>query len=137
VKGLLSPAEISLMVGTKNARKTFDTDGDKVTTLLVAECDAIWISATFGKVAPSRLPFYDALIAAITCSEEGRGRARLDEWEAMATRRGLMEPARDGETYRERDARTRDFRKAKSDLLAAKWVLIDGHVVTDLKGHSA
>jgi hypothetical protein len=88
-------------------------------------------------IPPSRRPFYDALIGAITRSDRTSGRCTLKQWEDEALRRGAIEQPSAGETSRERGARLRDFRKAKSDLLAAKWIIIDGEIVADLKGRWA
>ncbi len=103
--------------------------------------DDHWTSEPIGgkakdvaKVAPSRKPFYDALTSAITKSTDGPGRTTLDTWRDECLRRGLIEKATDGETYKIRDARYRDFRKAKSELIAANWIAIDGDVVLDLHG---
>lgn len=89
----------------------------------------------FGNVAPARRVFYDALVAAIT-KDAAADRTTMDAWQAECLRRGLIEapPAGDAkEPSRTRDARLRNFRKAKSDLLAARWVAIEDQVVIDLK----
>jgi hypothetical protein len=89
-----------------------------------------------GKVQPGRMPFYDALVAAIGKSSVGKGETTLEIWEFECLHRGLIErpQAEGGETGQQRGTRYRDFRKAKSDLLAAKWIGIDGTRVFDLKG---
>jgi hypothetical protein len=90
-----------------------------------------------GKVPPTRQPFYDALVAAISKSATGPGRTTLPTWELECLRRGLIErPAAEApkEHWQHRDARYRAFRKAKSDLLAAKWIAVEDDLVTDLKG---
>jgi len=96
-------------------------------------------ASKLGKVAPSREPFYDALIVAIGKSAVGADRTMLTTWELECLRRGLIhgspELAKDQkETWQQRDARHKDYRKAKSDLIAAKWIAVDGELAIDLKG---
>lgn len=91
--------------------------------------------AKLGKVAPARRLFYDALIAAITRHGDAAGRTSVDSWVEQAERRGLIEPAPAGkETGRQRDSRRRDFRKAKSELLAARWIAVQDGMVSDIRG---
>ena len=96
-------------------------------------------NAGFGKVAPARQVFYQALVAAITTAS-GAGRTTLDAWQDECLRRGLIDPPPEGdakEPWRTRDARFRDFRKAKSELLGARWIAIEDQTVIDLKGRWA
>lgn len=88
------------------------------------------------KIKPSRMPFYHALISAITRSAIGPGKTAIDTWQNECLRRGLIErPPKDGaETPRERGARFAAYRAAKSDLIAAAWIAIDDDAVTDLHG---
>ena len=75
-----------------------------------------------GKLAPARKPFYDALVAAIGKSPVGTNSTTLPTWELECLRRGLIErPPPDGEkeNWQQRGSRDRNYRKAKSDLLAA------------------
>ena len=59
-----------------------------------------------GKVAPSRQPFYDALVAAISKSAVGRRQDyALATWELECLRRGLIERAPDKEDYKQRHSR--------------------------------
>jgi hypothetical protein len=89
-----------------------------------------------GKVQPGRVPFYDALVAAIGISSIAPGETTVETWELECLRRGLIEhpPAEGKETWQQRAARYSAFRKAKSDLLAAKWIGIQDSRVFDLKG---
>ncbi len=126
----------------KARRRTPDNwqDFDTVTVRLA---DDRWTSQPNGegsggapaKVAPSRVPFYDALTAAITTTA-GRpaGTTTVFEWQAACQRKGLIEAAQQDEGYRQRDARMRDFRRAKGDLLAARWISVEDDIVTDIKG---
>lgn len=92
-------------------------------------------AAQAADVPPSRVPFYDALVAAVGKSSLGAGQTTLDAWQDECLRRGLVEkPPPDKETWQERGARFRLFRTAKSDLLAARCIAIQDDVVTDLKG---
>lgn len=124
---------------TKARRRRPETRADFAQVIITLRQDQ-WAStpdddgaANTGKVSPSRVPFYDALVT--TVSTQGAGKATLDEWQDSCTRRGLIEKAPKDETPVQRGARFRDFRKAKSELLAAKWISIDGEVATDLRGH--
>ena len=91
--------------------------------------------ANLGKVSPSRVLFYEALIVAIGRDVGDTRGTSLAAWEAQCQQRGLIEPPPAGtEHYKQRDTRLRDFRKAKSDLLSAKWIVIQGDDVIDLKG---
>ena len=90
-----------------------------------------------GKIPPAREPFYQALVAAIGKSAVGKSETTLGTWELECLRRGLIErepAAPPRETSLQRGARYRDFRKAKSDLLGAKWITIEDDRVIDLKG---
>jgi hypothetical protein len=87
-----------------------------------------------GNVPPSRVPFYDALIVAIARDVGDTSGTSLAAWEAQCQRRGLIDPPPDKESYKEKDARLRDFRRAKSVLLGARWIAIEGDEVLDLKG---
>ena len=125
----------------KARRRTPDNWAD-FETVTVRLADDRWTSQPSGengsttvKVAPSRVPFYDALVAAITTTA-GRtaGTTTTFEWQASCQRKGLIEAAQQDEGYRQRDARMRDFRRAKGDLLAARWISVEGDIVTDLKG---
>jgi AAA domain len=90
---------------------------------------------TAGKVSPSRVPYYDALVAAITASANATpGTTTLFEWQTACQRRGLIEPPREGEDYRERGARFVAFRRAKAELIGARWISVEETTVTDLKG---
>jgi hypothetical protein len=89
--------------------------------------------SAFGSVAPSRRKFHDALVAAI-CRHGGTGFAGSAEWQDEAQRRGLIDPSDADETPAQRRSRLRDFRKAKSDLITAGWIVVDGERVTDMKG---
>jgi hypothetical protein len=94
--------------------------------------------AAQGKAPPaSRRKFYDALVAAVARHPAGHNCTTMQQWEAMCLHRGAIDPARsaDGkESYRERDARFRDFRKAKSDLIDHHYIAVEGDAVTDLRG---
>jgi hypothetical protein len=72
-----------------------------------------------GKVRPGRVPFYDILLTVINEHPgDGPGRTQLKIWQDECRRLGRD----DG-----------DFRRAKSELLDAHWIAIDGEFVTDMK----
>lgn len=123
---------------TKARRRTPDNRADFEPATIRLEHDC-WVaegqvSSPQGKVPPTRVPFYDALVSAISKSPVGIGRTMLGTWELECLRRGLIERPADAENYRQRDARYRAFRKAKSDLLAAKWIGMEDDMVLDLRG---
>lgn len=130
----------------KARRRTPDNWQDFETTVIrlaqdewTSEGASVGKSTGLGHVAPARRVFYEALVAAIT-KDTTAGRTTIDAWQAECLRRGLTEasPAPDGkENWQSRDRRTRDFRKAKSELLAAHWIAIEDQTVTDLKGRWA
>ena len=76
---------------------------------------------------------HEALVAVIGRHPTGPGCTNLTNWEQECTHRGLIEPQVEGETSAQRRSRYRDFRKAKSDLLAARWIAIQTDTVIDLK----
>jgi hypothetical protein len=78
-----------------------------------------------GNVAPSRTPFYDALVSAIGKSDAGPGRTTQATWELECLRRGLIERAPDKEDHRQRHGRFALYRTAKAALIGAKWIVID------------
>lgn len=122
----------------KARRRTPENRGDFAAHIIRLKDDQ-WTSepankgANFGKIRPSREPFYDALVTAISKSADGPGRTTLDAWERECEHRGLIERAREGDTGVQRAARAAKYRTAKSDLLAAKWIAIEGDLVIDLK----
>lgn len=90
-----------------------------------------------GKVRPARMPFYDALVAAIGKAPTAPDRTLVTTWELECLRRGLIEPPpapEVKESWQQRSARHVAFRKAKSDLLAAGWIAIEDETVIDLHG---
>ncbi len=124
----------------KARRRTPDNWGDFETTT-IRLVDDHWTSQpgsragdAGGKVSPSRRPFYDALITAITTSPSAKGTTSLPEWQAACQRRGLIEAAAPEETAAQRGSRFRDFRRAKAELITAKWIAVDDAAVTDLRG---
>jgi len=83
---------------------------------------------TGGKVSPSRVPFYDALITAITKSTAGPGTTTIETWQLECLRRSLIEqPPSNGEkeTAPRHSQRCAAFRRAKAELIAAKWISIE------------
>lgn len=79
-----------------------------------------------GQVKPSRVPYYDALVAAIgqrPCGPDAPGSTTVEAWRQMCRHRHLIDGKHDD-----------DFRRAKSELLTARWVVIEEDIVTDLKG---
>jgi hypothetical protein len=88
---------------------------------------------TFGpEPKPSVKLFYGALLDAITLGDKP-GETTRDLWQAECVRRDLIDPPEDGD---DRDARAKKratLRAAKSDLLAARWIGIDGNRVFNLK----
>ena len=87
----------------------------------------------FGKVPPSREVFYDALLKAITLSATGRpGAATIEQWQDECVRQSMLEPVNNEMKEAER---MKSWRRAKSDLIGARWIAVDGETVRDLKHH--
>jgi hypothetical protein len=87
--------------------------------------------------SPSRMKFYDALVAAIGRSPTARNSTTMEAWEGQCLHRGLIDPPPPEGTkegWQRRGARTRDLRTAKSDLIRDDWIAVDGDIVIDLKG---
>ena len=84
----------------------------------------------FGKVPPSREVFYEALLKAITWSATGPGAATIEQWQDECVRQSMLEPA--SSCLKEAE-RMKSWRRAKSDLIGARWISVDGEVVRDLK----
>jgi hypothetical protein len=126
----------------KARRRTPDNWHDFETCIIRLKDDR-WTSepvnkdaSKIGKVAPSREPYYDALLAAVAkSSDAGPGRTSLSTWTQECLHRGLIEPPTAGgkETWQQRDARQKQFRTAKSDLITAKWIAVEDELVIDLK----
>jgi hypothetical protein len=84
------------------------------------------------KVKPSVRLFHDALLDALAVAATNPGETTRVAWEGECIRRGLIEgfdPADDGRT---KSAKRSVFRAARSDLLAARMIGIDGDRVMDL-----
>ena len=70
----------------------------------------------------------DAIAVASTKLGETTTRA----WEGECVRRDLLDLFTEADDHRLRSAKRSKFRKAKSELLAAKMIAIDGERVRDL-----
>jgi hypothetical protein len=139
-----APGEMAFILKFTKARRRTPDNWDEFMPHIIRLREDLWSSepvekrgaggSNLGKVPRARLPFYDALVAAIGRHGIG-GAVALSAWEAEALHRGLIDPPpADKETWRQRDVRYRDFRKAKSDLLGARWIAVAGNSVSDLKG---
>jgi hypothetical protein len=139
-----NPHEVAFLLSFEKARRRTPDNWDEFSPHIIRLREDIWTSEPaekrntggngVGKVPPSRTSRYDALVSAVGKAGQGTPAVPLDIWLAECIRRGLVEPPRPDETYQRRDARLRDFRKAKSDLIAAGWISQDGDLVFDLKG---
>ena len=96
---------------------------------------------TFGKVAPSRMVFHDALLGAIIKASAGKddiaqkaraGETNLEAWEAECVWRDLIEPIADNDTAAVKRSKLGKMRTAKSELQAAGYIKIDGGRIFDL-----
>jgi hypothetical protein len=142
-----NPHEVAFLLSFAKARRRTPDNWDEFAPHIIRLREDIWTSEPtekrngigngLGKVPPSRQPFYDALVAAIGRHGNGAAGVPLAQWEAEAQRRGLIEPPAAAETWQQRHNRLRDFRKAKSDLIAAHWIAVDGDLVIDLKSRWA
>ena len=80
-------------------------------------------------VRPDRLPFYDALVSAITVATGRPGEATRDRWEDACIHKGLIEARGVGSE----NERRKPLRRAQSDLIAAGWIAVEGDHVIDLR----
>ncbi len=85
-----------------------------------------------GKVKPSVQLFHDALLSAIAAAATGRGQTAMFAWETECIRKGLLDPVESGDDATIRARKRAKFRTAKSDLLAARMIGINGERVSDL-----
>ena len=101
--------------------------------------DDKWSSAPAGKkvstggvmrVKPSHATWYEALLAALRGSATP-GQVTEDEWFAEGVRLSLTEAIEDGDTRSVKEVKRSKFRTAKSGLVTAKWVVVDGKIVRD------
>jgi hypothetical protein len=84
------------------------------------------------KVQPSVQLFHSALIDAIAVASTSPGETTKAAWEGECVRRDLLDPVTEADGWQGKAAKRAKFRKAKSDLLAAKMIAIDGDLVRDL-----
>lgn len=84
------------------------------------------------KVSPLIKIFHEALIDALAVASTKLGETTTRAWEGECVRRGLLDLFTEADDYRLRSAKRSKFRKAKSELLAAKMIAIDGERVRDL-----
>jgi hypothetical protein len=85
-----------------------------------------------GKVAPSRKIFHNALIDALAHAPTRPGETTMGAWEGECVRRGLIDAIEPGDTSSTKRTKRTIFRTAKSALLAARMIGIDGKRVMDL-----
>ena len=85
-----------------------------------------------GKVQPAVQLFHDALIDALAVASTNPGETTVAAWEGECLRRDLMEPFVAEDDHKDRSAKRAAFRKAKSALLAAKMLAINGDRVCEL-----
>jgi hypothetical protein len=85
-----------------------------------------------GKVQPSVQLFHDGLMDALAVASTTPGETTVAAWEGECLRRDLMESFCEEDDHKDRSAKRAIFRKAKSALLAAKMVAINGDHVRDL-----
>jgi hypothetical protein len=85
-----------------------------------------------GKVEPGVQLFHDALMDAFVVASTRAGETTREAWEAECVRRDLLDPIKETDDYRTKAAKRAKLRKAKSDLLAAKMIAINGEHVRDL-----
>ena len=87
-----------------------------------------------GKVSPSRAVYHGVLVDALISNSTAPGTTTMAAWEAECVRRDLVDPPAAGEDSTGKRARTASFRAARSHLVTAGWVRIDGNRVSDLVG---
>jgi hypothetical protein len=82
------------------------------------------------KIPPSRQPFYDALLAAITMNPAGQACTTMSAWEEMCIDRGVISGPPVQETAEQRHNRYNGLRRAKSELARDQWIAIGGDTVS-------
>jgi AAA domain len=107
-------------------------DGRPVQVAVAIPTEAAAPKPSYGRVKPSVELFHSALLDAIVAGEKS-GQTTLSAWLTECIRRGLIEPTAVPETSKEANSRTTKFRVAKGDLLAARWIGIDGQRVFNLR----
>jgi hypothetical protein len=85
-----------------------------------------------GKVEPAIQLFHDALMDALAVASTRPGETTRAAWEGECLRRDLLDPITEADDHRVRGNKRARFRKAKSDLQAAKMIAINGEHVRDL-----
>jgi hypothetical protein len=100
----------------------------------------VWFSEPLGKkasqngvqrVKPFAEKWYDALLNAL-CVSSPPGSVTEDEWLAEGIRMGLTEAQTEDDTRTSKDQKRAKFRAAKSMLVTAGWVGMNGGVASDL-----
>lgn len=82
------------------------------------------------KLPPSRVPFFGASQNAVVAAPGARPyQTTLAAWQSECVRMGLLDPAKADD----RRDWLKDFRRAKSELVRAGWISIDGQIVTLLR----
>ena len=76
--------------------------------------------------------FHAALMDALAVASTRPGETTREVWESECVRRDLLDPINEADDHRVRAAKRAKLRKAKSDLLAAGMIAIDGEHVRDL-----
>ena len=84
------------------------------------------------RVSPLTQLFQEALFDGLAVASTKPGETLTRTWEGECVRRGLLDPFTETDDHRLRSAKRSKFRKAKSELLAAKMIAIDGERVRDL-----
>lgn len=88
--------------------------------------------ASKAKVPPLAQRFHEALLDAIVKNATRPGATTMATWESECIRRDLIDAPEPDETAKARHVRYATWRKARTQLLAARWIGIDGDRVTDL-----
>ena len=118
----------------KARNRSPETWNEYETTTIRLHEDA-WTSQAVGgeagqtKLRPSRMPFYEALTSAIARGGAKPGETTRQAWEAECVRAGLIEPP--GTTADA--ARRAPLRRAQSDMITSRWVLVDGERMVDMR----
>jgi hypothetical protein len=122
----------------KARRRTPDNWADFAARTIRMEDDA-WISDPVNKppgktstVKPAAIKQYRALQDVLKIALTP-GRTTKAAWFSECVRRGLYEQIPASASCRERDMKTKAFRARLSDLKIARWIGVDGEIVTDLK----
>ena len=128
------PHETAFALSFDKARRRTPANWEEFAPSIIRLRDDVWTGEPVdgaggkGKVRPSRQPFYDALVTAIVRNGSD-GETTMEAWEAQCVHRWLIDPPGKGTD----GSRRIPLRRAQTDLIAARWIAVEGVRVIDLQ----